>query len=172
MKKLKIFILLLIICSSCKTLHDKNQSYNYQLSKLILSNGELKSVVDSTFNLEDKTAKVFKVLISRRDRFVRVTIYQLADKNQLPDYPSSYFTYNSNTFLCYDGSELITGKTLDPGFMSKLTKRIQTSNAVDGNVVQFDIAANKAIIMHVPAIDPYDINEHDIKFQPPNKPIH
>jgi hypothetical protein len=142
------------------------------LGKLIFSEKDVKNAVDSAFKVEDRTARVFKVLISRKDRFVRITIYLVTGKDQLIDYPSSYFTYNLNTFLCYNGSELITGRTLDADFMNKLTRGLPANSAGAGSVVQFDMAVNKVIIMHNPPIDPYGIDEPALKFQPPNKPIH
>jgi hypothetical protein len=172
MTKVKILIGLFIVFTSCKPLHKTNDNYNIPLSNLIYSNKELKSQVISTFNLEQKNAKVFKVLVSRRDKFVRVTIYQLINKDELSEYPSGYFTYHSNTFLCYNGSELIANKRLDSNFMSNIKSKIPSANVNDRKVLQFDVDENKTIKINTPAIDPFDLNDRNIKFPPVNKPIH
>jgi hypothetical protein len=173
--KLIKYIMLLILCvclSSCKPSINKSENYNFRVSKLIFSNNGLKDAINKAFNLSDKPGKIFKVLISRRDRFVRITIYQLIFKIQKDEYPSSFFTYNSNTFLCYDGYEIIANKKLDSVFMNRVNEHLQSELMIfDSRVIQFDVDAKGNVKLNMPAINPYDLREIEpFKFpNPKNK---
>jgi hypothetical protein len=166
-----MIILCFIFLFSCQSQKNKIENYNTQLSNLIFSNQILKNDFGKMFDPKDSINNIFKVLISRRDHFVRITIYQLLDKEEIKEYPSSYFVYQSKTFLCYDGSEVIYNKKVDRLFMNKL-KIKKTSGVINhSRVFQFDINENKNISLHVPAIEPYDLIEKQppIRFPPPTK---
>lgn len=166
MNKFKILIGLYIVLSSCNPPNAKKDNYNKELSNLILSNHGLKNKLISTFKIGNNTSNIFKVLISRRDRFVRITVYKLINKDELNEYPSSYFIYNSNTFLCYDGSEVIDNKKVDDKFMNGLKGHLQSGYINDSRVLQFDIDNNKTIKLNIPAINPYDITEQHTGYFP------
>ena len=157
----KVLFVLAIILSTCKQPIEKSKNYNLPISRLIFSNKKLKNSLFKAFDLGDKNPKVFKVLISRRDRIVRVTIYQLILKIKKDEYPSSYFYLNNGTFLCYDGYELISNKKVDNNFMNNLNKNLEAKSSMifDSRVIQFDIDSNSKIKLNMPAINPYDFIE-------------
>lgn len=166
MNRFKILIGFYIVLSSCNPSSTQKDPYNKELSNLMLSNYGLKNKLISTFNLKDNTSGIFKVVISRRDRFVRVTLYKLSNKDELNEYPSSYFIYNSNTFLCYDGSEVIDNNRVESEFVIGLKIHLQSGYINDSRVLQFDIDNKKVIKLNIPAINPYDITEQHIDYFP------
>jgi hypothetical protein len=160
MIRLLLFLGLFIGLSSCQAPTGKSLAYNTRMSDLILGHPAVKSKLLSTFNLKSNSSSILKVLISRRDRFVRVTIYQLVNKNELEEYPSSFFTYNSNTFICYDGSEVIEKEKVDKGLFDKLKKKLTAGNMNDSRVLQFDIDSYRSIKFNFPAVNPFDLTEN------------
>jgi len=141
----------------------KNNKYNESLSRLVLSNHNLKSKLITMFALNKEGTKILKVLISRRNRFVRISIFQIINKEELNELPSSYFTYKTSTFLCYDGSEIIANNKLDRNFVNKLKSRLESNVINDSRVLQFDLDNEKRIVLHNPAINPYDLIEKSHK---------
>ena len=159
MNSIKVILVSLIFFFHYDYSQIKNNKYNESLSKLIFSNYDLKSKLVSTFELNKKEIKVFKVLISRRNQFVRISIFQIINKEELYEFPSSYFTFKTNTFLCYDGSEVISNNRLDKDFIDKLKCKLESNVINDSRVFQFDLDSEKKIVLHNPAINPYDLNE-------------
>jgi hypothetical protein len=165
MNKIKIIIASFILFSCCDCSQIKNNGYNENLPKLIFSNYELKNKLLSVFEMDKKEMKIFKVVISRRDQFVRISIFQMINKEELNELPSSYFIFHSNTFLCYDGSEIISNNKLDKGFIDKLKSTLTTNVLNDSRVFQFDLDNKKNIKINIPAINPFDLTEKPaIKF--------
>ncbi|OIQ65703.1 hypothetical protein GALL_527360 [mine drainage metagenome] len=143
---------------SCKSPAVKPSNYNYTIERLIFSNQLLKGTFHKIFD-SDPDNRIFKVLVSRRDRSVRITIYRLLSKEELSETPSTYFTNNSKIFLCYDGSEILDHKKLDNTFMNKIMQKMENGLVInDSRVFQFDIDSQKKIMLHVPAINPYDFS--------------
>ena len=172
MNRLAIIIACCIAITSCKQPISEVEKYNSELSKLIFTNKLLSEPFNKVFDLSDPTYKAFKVLVSRRDRFVRITIYGLLNKEEFSEYPSSYFIYKSKVFLCYNGSEVIYSKTIDSVFINELKTKMISGVINDSRVFQFDIDFNKKIKLHIPAINPYDFNLDSMKtirFPPPSK---
>jgi hypothetical protein len=159
MNSIKVILVSLILFFHCDYSQIKNNKYNESLSKLIFSNYDLKSKLIKTFELNKKEIKVFKVLISRRNQFVRISIFKIIDKEELNEFPSSYFTFKSNTFLCYDGSEIISNNRLDKEFVDKVKSKLASNVINDSRVFQFDLDSEEKVILHNPAINPYDLNE-------------
>ncbi|MDR3694586.1 hypothetical protein [Mucilaginibacter sp.] len=142
---------------SCKSPGVKPPNYNYTIERLIFSNQILKGTFHKIFD-EDPENRIFKVLISRRDHFVRITIYRVLNKDEVNESPSTYFINNSKVFLCYDGTEVIENKKVDDNFMRKLKQKMDIGMINDSRVFQFDIDSQKKITLHVPAINPYDFS--------------
>lgn len=159
MNKTKIIIALFILFSFVNCSQIKNNGYNEDLSKLIFSNNDLKNKFLAVFELDEKGKKIFKVVVSRRSQFVRISIFQIINKEDLNEFPSSYFIFRSNTFLCYDGSEIITSSKLDKDFIDKLRSHLQSNVLNNTRVFQFDIDSSKKIRFNIPAINPYDLTE-------------
>ncbi len=176
MNKRYSIIILFILLFSCKRL--ENEKYNNQMANFILSNKELKKNITSIFNIEDTTRNVFKVLISRRINFVRVTIYELHGKLKPQEFPSSYFTYKLNTFLCFDGSELLFDKKINHDIMDKINYNLTLDLRgvlYNSRVFQFDVGEKNNIKLNLPAINPYDFdldnNKLDTVYFPPSGAI-
>ena len=84
----------------------------------------MKSNLITMFELDKGEKKTFKVLISRRNQFVRISIFQIINKEELNELPSTYFTFKKNTFFCYDGSEMISHNQLDRAFIDRLKNKL------------------------------------------------
>jgi len=174
MNKLKILILSAFILSSCKP-SDHTKDNDVQLFAIILTNKELVNNIDSIFKLGDTTHYVFKIIVSRRDRLVRITTYQLYKQVSRQDFPSGYFVYRDNIFLSYDGSELLFNKKVGDSTMNRINKYLTSfsSNTLyHPKVFQFDMLDRKTIKINLPAINPYDLNDDNkadkILFPPNN----
>lgn len=159
MNSIKVILISFILFFHCDNTQFKNNKYNEGLSKLIFSNYDLKSKLITMFELNKKEIKVFKVLISRRDQYARISIVQIINKEELNELPSSYFTFKTNTFLCYDGSEIISNNRLDKDFIDKLKSKLKSNVINDSRVFQFDLDSEKKAVLNSPAINPYDLNE-------------
>jgi hypothetical protein len=157
--------LLILLLASCKT-NVKAPSHTETLKKLISSNTEVTKNLTQAFDLHDRSdLKVFKLLVSRRDRFVRITIYQIINKNDIDDLPKGYFYYKKHLFIFYDGSEILFNERLDQKelnlLLSKYNIKFEDSKyeIFDSSVLQFDIASNNKIKFNFPPINPYDLTE-------------
>lgn len=159
MNSIKVIFALFILIFYCSCSRIKNSKYNKNLSNLIFSNSDLKNKLLATFELNRKETKVFKVITSRRNEFVRISILQIINKEELNELPSSYFTFKTNTFLCYDGSEVILNNRLDKDFVDKLKSGLESNVLNDTRVFQFDLDSERRVVLHNPAINPYDLNE-------------
>ncbi len=159
MNSTKIILVAVVLLFHCAAGQIKNNRYNENISKLIFDNYDLKSKFITMFKLNNEGMKVFKVLISRRNQFVRVSIFQIINKDELNELPSSYFTFRTDTFVCYDGSEVISNIRLDKGFVDKLKSRLSSNVINDSRVFQFDLNSDKKVELHIPAINPYDLIE-------------
>jgi len=147
-----------VMLFSCKSPDTKPANYNYKVAELIFSNPQLKRTFHRMFD-EDPEYRIFKVLISRRDQSVRITIYNLFSKEDLSETPSTYFTHNSKIFLCYDGSEILDHKKLDDTFMKKIKENMKSELALyHSRVFQFDTDSQNKVTLHIPAINPYDFS--------------
>ena len=159
MNSIKVILISFVLFSNCANGQIKNNKYNESFSKLIFSNYDLKSKLINTFELNKEEMKIFKVLVSRRNQFVRISIFQIINKEELNELPSTYFIYKTNIFLCYDGSEVILNNRLDKDFVTKLKNRLKSNVINDSRVFQFDLDSEQKIILHNPAINPYDLIE-------------
>jgi len=156
----KFIVIVGITCLlfSCKSPDVKPSNYNCAIERLIFSNKILKGTFHKIFD-DDPEYRIFKVLISRRDQSVRITIYNLFSKEDLRETPSTYFINNSKIFLCYDGSEILDHKKLDDTFMKKIKEPMTSELALyHSRVFQFDIDSQNKITLHIPAINPYDFS--------------
>ena len=131
--------------------------------ELLFSNPVIKENLFKTFNLnENENAKIFKVIISRRNQFVRVTIYQVFYNSELEELPLGAINYKNNLFLYYNGSELIFNNSLKREKINEMLKKTNIvlensfSKIYDSRVVQFDININNKIKINFPAISPFD----------------
>jgi hypothetical protein len=160
LKNLFIIILLTAI-AGCKP--RVANSYNTYLSNLLKHNSGLKKSLTRVFEINDTTHKCFKTVISRRERFIRVTIYQLINREELNEPASTFFTYGTNTFICYDGSELLYGNRIENNLIEQLKLHLRSGVINDSRVFQFDIdSRSKTLRINTPAINPYDFYEKKV----------
>ncbi|MGF7073868.1 hypothetical protein ABIC84_001806 [Mucilaginibacter sp. 3215] len=158
--KLKLISGVIIVLSACNIACEMKSSNNEHLSKLIFSSPIIKKSLNTSYDLEKSSNNLFKVIVSRRDRWVRISIYKLLNKDELGEYPSSFFLYRSNVFLCYDGSEIVYQKRIDSSYFTQLKKHLGTGSTNDNKVIQFDIDSNYVIKLNEPAINPFDLEKH------------
>jgi hypothetical protein len=158
-----ILLLLLGILSSCEKDKTNISNADKNLYELLFVNPVIKENLFKTFNIKDyESAKIFKVIISRRNQFVRVTIYQIFYNSELEELPFGAINYRNNLFLYYNGSELIFNNSLK---RKKIIEMLKKSNILlensfskiyDSRAVQFDISINNKIKINFPAISPFD----------------
>lgn len=157
-------LILLSLVITCKTNVEKISQAD-TLKKLISSNTEINNNFIKLFKKEGAKARVFKLIVSRRNRFVRVTIYQIVNRASIEDLPKGYFDYQKDLFIFYDGSELIQNQKVKQADLDETLARydIELSSSqyeiFHSPVLQFDINANNNIKFNFPAINPYDLTE-------------
>lgn len=156
-----IFLSLVI---TCKTTVEKVSQADI-LKKLLSSNTEINNNFLKLFKKEGAKARVFKLIISRRDRFVRITIYQIINRTSIEDLPKGYFDYQKDLFIFYDGSELIQNQKVMEADLDETLARFNVElprsqyEIIHAPVLQFDINANNVIKFNFPAVNPYDLTE-------------
>jgi hypothetical protein len=158
-----ILLLLLGALTSCEKGKIKISNPDKNLYELLFVNPVIKENLFKTFDLnENEKAKIFKVIISRRNQFVRVTIYQIFYNSELEELPLGVINYKNNLFLYYNGSELIFNNSLKREKINEMLKKTNIllensfSKIHDSRVVQFDISINHRIKINFPAISPFD----------------
>lgn len=165
MKVLILGYLLAFLLASCKP-GDQKSTHAEILAEFISSNEEITDNLTEAFNIDEKSnSKVFKMMVSRRDQFVRITIYQVASKSSLSDLPSGYFYYKNDLFLFFDGSEAVYGEKISEKdleiVLSKSNFNLDSNqnDVYDSPIVQFDIDPDEKISFNFPPINPYDLKE-------------
>lgn len=160
--KYKFLVLILLgFLISCTNNKPNISNSDKSLEKLLFANAIISENLFKTFNL-DESPKIFKVIISRRDKFVRITIYQIFYKSELEELPLGIIKYKNNLFLYYNGSELIFDNSLKRDEINKLLESTNIllensfSKIYDSRVVQFDIDVDNKIKINFPAISPFD----------------
>jgi len=157
-------LILLSLLITCKTSVEKVSQTDI-LKKLISSNTEINNNFIKLFKKEGEKARIFKLIISRRDRFARITIYQIVDRNSIEDLPKGYFDYQKDLFIFYDGSELIQNQKIKQKDLDETLARFNIElrrsqyEIFHSPVLQFDINANNDIKFNFPAVNPYDLIE-------------
>ena len=115
-----MLVLLTVSCSSGSNYEnqvEENIWLNY-----ITNDSRIKNEFDKLYP-DDEDGKVFKIIISRRDNFVRVNIYQVKTLGiVLEDLPATMREINKNIFLLYDGSEIISHKISKEKLLKDLSK--------------------------------------------------
>lgn len=165
MRFLIVGFFLVFLLTSCKQ-DVKESSLEEMLEKIISSKSEIKQALISKFDINVTfNTKLFKLFISRRDRFVRLTIYQILNVNDIDDLPAGYFYYHNHLFIFFDGSEILFNKKLSRKELNSLisTSEIKLDTSMysihEGPVAQFDIDLIGRIKDNDPAINPYDLTE-------------
>lgn len=169
---LLIIILLMSSCNTCENNKQRIELYNLKLKKLIFETPKINNNLINFFDINNlESSKTFKILISRRNQFVRITIYQMFYKTEIDELPSSVIKYNNNLFLYYNSSELILGDSISRVELeklitdSKIKLKDSFSQIVDSRILQFDIFLNNEIKINYTPKNPYDENEEIIHFK-------
>lgn len=176
MRIVKSFILVMIlIMSACNKSDNKKQnieSYKLKIKKLIFETPKIKNDLINFFDINNlESPKTFKILISRRNHFVRITIYQIFYKSELEELPSGVIEYNKSLFFYYNSSELISGDYIQKRELEKIIseskiKLIKSfSKIIDSRIFQFDVYINNKMKINYPPLNPYDENEEIIHFK-------
>lgn len=104
-----ILILFLTFLTSC---NDKSEIKNTNLQieafqEKVLKNPFLKNPFEKAFDINSKN-KIFKVILSRRYNFLRITIFQIFNLEEIEnDLPNDFFIYKDQIFLMYNGSDIL-----------------------------------------------------------------
>ncbi len=158
-----ILLLILVFFASCERDKSNMSNSDKELYELLFVNPVIKENLFRTFNLNNgEKAKIFKVIISRRNHFVRVTIYQVFYNSELEELPFGAINYKNNLFLYYNGEELIFNNSLKRDKISEMLKKANIllensfSKIYDSRVVQFDVSTKHEIKINFPAIFPFD----------------
>jgi len=132
---------------------DENRWLNF-----INENAQIKKEFDKQYP-SIEPGKVFRVIISRRDSYVRVNLYQVKSMELISeDLPAGIGKNGKNVFLIYDGSEMINRNISKEQLVQTLSTFKLTNKITffDPKVMQFDVSLSKQIIFNYPPIDPYD----------------
>lgn len=166
--KYKILILLVFgIMFSCNQNSINTSNADEDLYKLLFNNSIIKENLSKIFNIDDdKNSKIFKVIISRQDKYVRITIYQIFYNSELEELPCGALKYKKNIFLYFNGSELIFKNSIKRKKISEMLNKLNViledsfTKIYDSRVLQFDITINNKIKINFPAISPFDEELH------------
>ncbi|WP_306352607.1 hypothetical protein [Flavobacterium sp. '19STA2R22 D10 B1'] len=156
-------VLFLSVLSSCKKNEVNHSNLEKNLEELFFTTPSIKESLFKTFNLNDsQKSKVFKVIISRRNQFVRITIHQIFYTSELEELPLGVIKHENNLFLYYNGLEIIAHDAISRNKLNKILKQVNSelevsnSKIYDSRVVQFDLDVNNRIKINFPAILPFD----------------
>ena len=174
-RKSLILIFIILFLASCDLGIKKKSSfelYDLKLKKIIFETPKLKNELFKIFDINNVTnPKLFKILISRKNHFVRITIYQIFFENEINEMPSGLIKYNKNIFLYYNSSELIFDKYITKDYLEKnllesnIKLMMSYSQIIDSRILQFDISNTKNIKITYPPISPYDEDQKNINFK-------
>lgn len=175
-----IFLIVMIIFNACSNVHEIKDlsSDNKNFIKKILNDSTFFVAFEKTFEIENaKKGKVFKVVLSRRNRFLRITTFQIFHINEIRvDMPHSFFVLNNQVYLVYNGSEILYGS--QENFENIITSISEldlelydfTNDGVirDSKIFQVDIDLESNLEINFPPLQPYDENDKlKIIFKPP-----
>lgn len=173
MRKNLIILLVLFMISSCDKslkLKDFDKIYKRELYNIIFDTPIIKHNLVQLFDIEGKSPKVFKVLISRRDNFTRITITQIFYNFEIEELPFSYMKYKKCLFLYYNGIEMILDKPVEREELSKVlfesNIKLKDSSIYDSRILQFDLLTKDKIRINNPPINPYGESDEKNKFIP------
>lgn len=169
-----LIILLILVVSSCDKslkLEDSDEIYRSKLSEIVFDTPVVKNNLIQLFDIDGNSPKVFKILISRKDHFTRITITQIFYKFEIEELPFSYIKYKKNIFLYYNGTEMILKKSIGKDELNKMLFELNieledSSSIYDSRILQFDLFVKGEIKINNPPINPYDESEEGIKFVP------
>lgn len=157
----------LISCNSNQNMKVDQESAVW--TKYIFDNKEVVKEFNKLYPYNEQ-GRLFKIIISRRDHFVRVNIYQIRNKQSiLNDLPNSIEKNSQDIFLFYNGMEVINNQISKDNLIKSLDKltSINDGNFSNPKILQFDIDLKKHIQFNYPPINPYDIevlNSKESKF--------
>ena len=158
-----VFLTLVLVLSSCTNFDNSTSKADESLNELLFSNSIIKENLLKIFNIEDSgNGKIFKVIISRKNYFVRVTVYQIFYNSELEELPLGVVNYKKNLFVYYNGAELIFHNSLKREKLCEMLKKSgitledSYTKSYDSRVLQFDINEKKEIKINFPAISPFD----------------
>ena len=130
------------------------------LVKYIFDNKEIVKEFNKLYP-DKKEDRVFKIIISRRDDIVRISIYQIMNiQGILENLPYSIERNGIDTFLLYTGMEVINDRVSKDELIESLGKSMLSKHKTFFNpkVLQFDIDLQKHIQFNYPPVNPYDID--------------
>ncbi|UOE51444.1 hypothetical protein MTO98_10180 [Mucilaginibacter sp. SMC90] len=153
---------LVLSVSSCTMKSTDGNDCN-PVSNYLISDKQINSAMCGKLDIDQKSGKCFKVVISRRNTFLRVTVFQIINKEELSTFPSSYFKFYNSIFLCYDGSEILRNKQVADRVIDSLMPRMKVGYINDGPIFQLDIKEpGKKVEINDPAVNPYDFKEKPV----------
>lgn len=174
MRKILIILLILVVssCNESLKLKDSEEIYRSKLSEIVFDTPVIKNNLIHLFDIDGNSPKVFKILISRKDYFTRITITQIFYKFEIEELPFSYIKYKKSLFLYYNGMEMILKKSIEKNELDRIlfesNIELKDSSIYDSRILQFDLLANGEIKINNPPINPYDESDEKIKFVPKN----
>ena len=79
-----IFVSIIFSCNQSQNNETITRDNNKKLYNLLFKNPKIKDNLIKLFAIDkSETSKVFKILISRRNSFIRITIYQIFSKTEI-----------------------------------------------------------------------------------------
>ena len=175
MKK-KILLLITIICISCGDRNKSNIIHNnnkQNLERLLIKNSQVQGSIKKIFYSSPvKKNKIFKVILSRKENFLRVTIYQMFNLDEVKQIPVQIVFGNESAFFCYNGNELLEGRKLNLDSINqilKINKLLLSSKGgigiIDTRYLQFDFFNWDDIIFNNPIYSDFNEPGEEIKFK-------
>jgi hypothetical protein len=127
--------------------------------RYIIDNKEINKEFNRLYP-DRKHGDVFKLIVDRRNHFVRVSIYQIKNLEVvLTDLPYSIEKNGNDTFLFYNGMEFINDRISKGELIKRIGKAVFKGHETfsDPKILQFDINLEKQVKFNYPPVNPYDI---------------
>lgn len=179
MKKKILLLSTILICMFMSSCEDKNKSKDIysnnkqNLERLLLKNFQVQDSIKKIFyDNPVKRDKIFKVILSRKDNFLRITVYQMFNLHEIKQVPDQIIFSQQSAFFCYNGNELLEGRKLKLDSINKLLKLNKLSlennsgiDITDPRYLQFDFFNWNKIIFNNPIYPDFNEPREEIKFK-------
>lgn len=173
MKKKTLLLILIVICVSCGEKSAIPSDSKQNLEKLLLKNLQVQDSIKKIFyNSPVNRDKIFKVILSRKETFLRITIYQMFSLNEVNQNPDQIVLGKESAYFCYNGNELLESSKLNLDSIDKILKvhKLSLSNKagieiIDTRYLQFDFFNWNKIIFNNPIYSDFNEPNEEIKFK-------
>lgn len=97
----------------------RDVNFEEKIKQLFVKNKQISDSISKVFD-EEKGNRVLKVFFNRKENFLRLTIYQIFDFDEVKVTPENIVFEKKEVFLCYSGNELLESKKMNLDSLQKV----------------------------------------------------